>query len=187
MRKRNVTSPSPVTDGKHVWVVTGTTTVTAFDMQGNKVWSPTSRKDYGNLRLNWGYASSPLLLDGKLIIEVLQGYGEAGSYVVAFNGATGKELWKKERPTDAIRESPDAYTTPALLVVDGKKQFVINGGDYVTGHDAETGAEIWPPGLNPRRNQNYRIISSVTVKDGIIFAPSRQRPLLALRAGEKAT
>src|SRR4051812_1619919 len=183
-RKQDLSSPSPVTDGKHVWVVTGTTTVTAYDMEGTKLWSRNLRKDYGNLRLNWGYASSPLLLDGKLIIQVLQGYGEGGSYVVAFDGITGKELWKKERPTDAIRESPDAYTTPALLVVDGKKQFVINGGDYVTGHDAETGAEIWrAAGLNPRRNQNYRIISSVTVKDGMIFAPTRQRPLLALRAG----
>jgi outer membrane protein assembly factor BamB len=166
--------------------VTGTTTVTAFDMEGTKVWSRNLRKDYGNLRLNWGYASSPLLLDGKLIIEVLQGYGEGGSYVVAFDALTGKEVWKKERPTDAIRESPDAYTTPALMVVDGKKQFVINGGDYVTAHDAETGTEVWrAAGLNPRRAQNYRIISSVTVKDGMIFAPTRQRPLLALRAGGK--
>jgi outer membrane protein assembly factor BamB len=185
-RKQNMTSPSPVTDGKHVWVVTGTTTVTAFDMEGTKLWSHNLRKDYGNLRLNWGYASSPLLLDSKLIIQVLQGYGEGGSYVVAFDGATGKQLWKKERPTDAIRESPDAYTTPALLVADGKKQFVINGGDYVTAHDAESGSEIWrAAGLNPRRNQNYRIISSVIVKDGMIFAPTRQRPLLALRAGGK--
>jgi outer membrane protein assembly factor BamB len=105
-RKQNMTSPSPVTDGKHVWVVTGTTTVTAYDMVGTQIWSHNLRKDYGNLRLNWGYASSPLLLDGKLIIQVLQGYGEGGSYAVAFDGATGKQLWKKERPTDAIRESP---------------------------------------------------------------------------------
>jgi outer membrane protein assembly factor BamB len=185
-RKQNLSSPSPVTDGKHVWVVTGTTTVTAYDMAGEKLWSRNLRKDYGNLRLNWGYASSPLLLDGKLIIQVLQGYGEGGSYVVAFDGLTGKELWKKERPTDAIRESPDAYTTPALLIVDGKKQFVINGGDYVTAHDADSGTEIWRAGgLNPRRNQNYRIISSVTLKDGMVFAPTRQRPLLAIRAGGK--
>jgi outer membrane protein assembly factor BamB len=160
--------------------------VTAYDMEGAKIWSHNLRKDYGNLRLNWGYASSPLLLDGKLIIQVLQGFGEGGSYVVAFDGVTGKQVWKKERPTDAIRESPDAYTTPALLIADGKKQFVINGGDYVTAHDADTGSEIWRAGgLNPRRNQNYRIISSVTVKDGMIFAPTRQRPLLALRAGGK--
>jgi outer membrane protein assembly factor BamB len=142
------------------------------------------RDDYGNFALNWGYASSPILVDGKLIIEVLQGFGAGGSYLVAFDGATGKEIWKKERKTDAIRESPDAYTTPALLVYEGKKQIVVNGGDYVTANDAGSGEEIWrASGLNPRRNQNYRIIASVTVKDGMIFAPTRVKPLLALRAG----
>jgi outer membrane protein assembly factor BamB len=123
-------------------------------------------------------------VDGKLIIEVLQGFGDGGSYLVAFDGATGKEIWKKERKTDAIRESPDAYTTPALLAHEGKKQIVVNGGDYVTGTDAVSGEEVWrASGLNPRQSQNYRIISSVTVKDGMIFAPTRVKPLLALRPG----
>lgn len=183
-RKQNMSSPSPVTDGKHVWVVTGTTTVTCFDWEGQKVWTRNLRKDYGNLKLNWGYASSPLLADGKLIVEVLQGFGEGGSYVAAFDSMTGKELWKKDRPTDAPSESPDAYTTPALLVAGGKKQFVVSGGDYVTGHDLETGTEVWrAAGLNPRKNRNYRIIASPAVKDGMIFAPTRVKPLLALKAG----
>jgi outer membrane protein assembly factor BamB len=183
-RKQNATSPSPVTDGKSIWVVTGNASVTALDMEGKKIWSRNLRDDYGKFALNWGYASSPILVDGKLIIEVLQGFGAGGSYLVAFDGATGKEIWKKERKTDAIRESPDAYTTPALLVHDGKKQIVVNGGDYVTANDAITGDEVWrASGLNPRRNQNYRIIASVTVKDGMIFAPTRVKPLLALRAG----
>jgi outer membrane protein assembly factor BamB len=164
--------------------VTGNGVIKALDMEGKKIWSRNLRDDYGKFALNWGYASSPILVDGKLIIEVLQGYGEGGSYLVALDGATGKQIWKTERKTDAIRESPDAYTTPALLTYEGKKQIVVNGGDYVTGTDALSGEELWrEPGLNPRRNQNYRIIASVTVKDGMIFAPTRVKPLLALRAG----
>ena len=63
---------------------------------------------------------------------------------------------------------------------------VVLGGDYVTGHDAETGAEVWRSGgLNPRRSPNYRIVPSPTVRDGMIFAPTRQTPLLALKAGGK--
>src|SRR5207249_2216987 len=61
---------------------------------------------------------------------------------------------------------------------------VVSGGDYVTGHDPATGAEIWrAAGLNPRKAPNYRIIASPVVKDGMIYASTRQRPLLALRAG----
>jgi outer membrane protein assembly factor BamB len=184
-RKQNCSSPSPVTDGKHVWVVTGTGAVAAFDFDGKQLWKRNIQRDYGNFGLNWGYASSPLLLDGKLIIEVLHGNNtDDPSYLVAFDGMTGKEVWRKERPTDAVRESPDAYTTPALLKVNGKSQIVVSGGDYVTAHDPATGEEIWrASGINPNRDPNYRIIASPIVADGMIFAPTRRKPLVALRAG----
>ena len=184
-RKQNNTSPSPVTDGNHVWVVTGTGVVTAFDMNGNEKWKFNLQREYGNFGLNWGYASSPLLHDGKLIIEVLHGMRtDDPSYVVALDSSTGREVWRRERPTDAPSESPDAYTTPALLVHNGQTQIVISGGDYVTGHSPATGEEIWrAAGLNPRKSSNYRIVASPVVVDGMIYAPTRQRPLLALRAG----
>jgi outer membrane protein assembly factor BamB len=125
------------------------------------------------------------LHNGKLIIQVLHGNDtDEPSYVVALDSVTGQEIWRQERPTDARAESPDAYTTPALLTVDGRDQIVISGGDYVTGHDVATGKEIWRAGgLNPEKARNYRIIASPVVADGMIYAPTRNRPLLALRAG----
>jgi outer membrane protein assembly factor BamB len=106
------------------------------------------------------------------------------SYILRIDAATGKTVWRVERPTNAIRESPDSYTTPALLEYDGKKEIVITGGDVVTGHDLETGKELWrSDGLNPENNANYRIVASPVVMNGIIYAPSRERPLLALKAG----
>lgn len=183
--KQNAASPSPVTDGKHVWVVTGTGAVTAFTLDGKEVWKRNIQKDYGKFGLNWGYASSPLLYKGRLIIQVLHGNNtDDPSYVVSLDSLTGKELWRVERPTDAIRESPDAYTTPAVLTTDGKTQIVISGGDYVTGHDHETGKEVWrASGLNPQKQPNYRVVASPVIVAGMIYAPSRRRPLIALRAG----
>ena len=67
---------------------------------------------------------------------------------------------------------------------DGKTQIVITGGDCVTGHDPDTGREIWRAnGLNPGRRGNYRIVASPVVIGDMIYAPTRQRPLLALAAG----
>ena len=185
--KHNSSSPSPVTDGRLVWVVSGNGMVRCFDFAGNEKWNLDVPAKFGKFGHNHGYGSSPLLLDGKLIIEVLHGMRtDDPSYVLALNAADGKVLWRVERPTDAINESPDAYTTPAVLEVAGKKQLVVSGGDYVTGHDAETGAEIWrSAGLNPRKARDYRIVPSPTVRDGMIFAPTRKVPLLALRAGGK--
>ncbi len=185
--KHNSSSPSPVTDGRHVWVISGNGVIRCYDFAGNEKWTLDVPGKFGKFGHNHGYGSSPVLLDGKLIIEVLHGMKtDDPSYLLALNAADGKVLWRVERPTDALYESPDAYTTPAVLEVGGKKQLVVSGGDYVTGHDAETGAEIWrSAGLNPQKKRDYRIVPSPTVRDGMIFAPTRKVPLLALKAGGK--
>lgn len=184
-RKQNMSSPTPVTDGKRVWVMTGTGIVKAFDFDGRELWVRDIQKDYGRFGINHGYASSPLLHDGDLFIPVLHGMlTDDPSYLLRLDGDTGRTRWRVERPTDAIRESPDAYTTPALLRHGGRTEIVINGGDYVTGHDPETGREVWRAGgLNPQNNPMYRIISSTVVHDGIIYVPTRRGPLQAFRAG----
>jgi outer membrane protein assembly factor BamB len=186
-RKQNDASPSPVTDGKHVWVVTGTGVVAAFDMQGTQVWKKDLQQDYGTFGLNWGYASSPLLYGDALIVEVLHGMRtDDPSYIVSLDAQSGKVNWRQERPTDAQRESPDAYTTPVLLEHGGEDQIVISGADYVTGHDPETGKEIWrAAGLNPLNRPNYRVVGTPIINGDIIYAPTRKNPLLALRAGGK--
>jgi outer membrane protein assembly factor BamB len=126
-----------------------------------------------------------MLHQGKLIIQVLHGSHTAEpSYIVAFDALTGKPIWRQERRTDAVAECPDAYTTPALLGSGASAQIVISGGDYVTGHDPKTGKELWRAGgLNPQKRRNQRIVASPFVADGILYAPSRKTPLLALRPG----
>ena len=185
VRKQNMSSPSPVTDGRLVWVMAGTGVLKAFDVDGKQLWARDIQQEYGRFGLNWGYASSPLLHKGVLYVEVLHGMKtDDPSYVLAIDAATGKTRWRVERPTDAISESPDAYTTPALLRYDNKEEIVVSGGDYVTGHDLATGAELWRAGgLNPNKDRNYRVVASPFVAGGMIFVSSRVRPLIALRAG----
>ena len=184
-RKQNMSTPSPVTDGQHVYVMTGTGIFTAFDFEGNQQWRRDIQQDYGRFGLNWGYASSPLLFEDALFVQVLHGMRtDDPSYVLRIDKKTGQTLWRVERPTDAIVESPDSYATPALLQYDGQTEVVITGGDVVTGHDPETGEELWrADGLNPTNNRNYRIVASPVVADGLIYAPTRVRPLLALKPG----
>jgi outer membrane protein assembly factor BamB len=89
-----------------------------------------------------------------------------------------------ERPTAAVSESPDAYTTPLAVKVGGATEIVITGGDVATGHDPATGKELWRArGLNPTNDPYYRIVASPLAVKDVVVAPSRVRPLLALRAG----
>ena len=184
-RKQNMSSPSPVTDGQAVWVMTGVGVLKAFDLKGKELWARDIQKDYGEFGLNWGYASSPLLHDGDLYVQVLHGMKtDDPSYVMRVEGKTGKTLWRVERPTKAIQESPDSYTTPALLQYGKATEIVISGGDIVTGHDPASGKELWRmDGLNPDNNPFYRIIASPLVVGDIIIAPTREKPMLAIKAG----
>jgi outer membrane protein assembly factor BamB len=183
--KENMSSPSPVVDGTKVWVMTGTGIVKAFDFGGAELWTRDLQRDYGRFGLNYGYASSPLLHEGDLYVQVLHGMRtDDPSYLLRIDGVSGKTEWRVERPTRAIRESPDAYTTPALLPVQGRFEVVVSGGDAVTGHDPATGRELWRAnGLNPDNNPSYRLVASPIVAGATIYVPSRERPLLALRAG----
>ncbi len=185
-RKHNLTSPSPVTDGNHIWVLTGAGTLSCLDLEGNQVWQREIQQEYGYFGLNHGYASSPLLLNDRLYLQVLHGMKtDDPSYVFAVDKATGKTIWKVERPTDAESESPDNYSTPIVVEVKGKQQLVISGGDYVTGHDLASGREIWRMGgLNPNNNPAYRTIASSITTGGLVFTSStRGRPFIAFRPG----
>jgi len=186
--KHNMSSPSPVTDGEHVFVLTGTGIVKGFDFEGGELWSRDLQADYGEFGLNWGYASSPLLHDGALYIQVLHGMKtDEPSYVLALDPRDGSTRWKVDRPTDAPAESPDAYTTPLAVQRGGRTEIVVTGGDYVTGHDPETGEELWRAGgMNPGKEGNYRVIASPIAVGDLLVVPTRVKPfqVFRLQAGE---
>jgi len=185
INKQNMSSPSPVTDGKNVYVMTGIGVLKGFDFSGNELWMREIQKDYGRFGLNWGYASSPLLYEDSLYVQVLHGMKTHDpSYVLRLDKKTGKTVWRVIRPTDAVRESPDSYTTPTLLRYGNHVEIVVSGGDCVTGHDPGTGEELWrATGFNPDKNPNYRIVASPVVYDDVVYVPTRVRPLIAFRAG----
>lgn len=185
-RKQNSASPSPITDGKHVWVMTGNGKFACFTFAGQEVWKRDIQADYGRFGLNHGYASTPLLHGDRLYVQVLHGMKtDDPSYVFAVDKNTGKTIWKVERPTDAKSESPDNYATPQIAKVGTGEQLIISGADYVTGHDLNSGKELWRlAGFNPTDNRANRTIASSVVIDGNVFTTStRGRPFIGFKAG----
>jgi outer membrane protein assembly factor BamB len=183
--KQNMSSPSPVTDGETVWVMTGTGILKAFGFEGQELWSRDIQAEYGLFGLNWGYASSPLLFGDSLYVQVLHGMTtDDPSYLLRIDKRSGQTIWRVERPTQAVFESPDAYTTPGLLLHDGSTEIIISGGDAVTGHDPETGKELWRATvLNPNDDKTQRIVASPLIGDGMIYVFGKRGPVIALRPG----
>ena len=84
----------------------------------------------------------------------------------------------------AIRESPDSYTTPTLAATAKGLELVITGGDSATGHDLASGRELWRVnGFNPTNNPYFRVVASPVVAGGLIYVPTRVKPLMAIRPG----
>jgi len=184
-RKHNMSSPSPVTDGKSVFIMTGTGVLKGFDFNGNPLWTRNIPKDYGQLGMNFGYGSSPLLYRESLYIQVLHGmFTDDPSYVLRINSKNGQTAWKKERNTDAVHESPDSYSTPTVVNTDRGIELIVTGGDCVTGHNLENGKELWRiNGFNPNNSRNYRVVASPVAMKDLVYVPTRVKPLMAIRPG----
>jgi outer membrane protein assembly factor BamB len=193
--RNNMTSPSPITDGKTVWAMYGTGDLAAFDFSGKELWTRHLGQEYGRFSIQWLYGSSPMLYKNRLYIEVLQRCEnpekpapepntshELESFVLCLDPATGKNIWKHFRPTDAERESQEAYTTPMPSECSGGTEIVIAGGDYVTGQDAKTGAELWRAGglRNYEHLGDARLVVTPLVVDGmVIVSGAKRNPMLA--------
>jgi len=187
-------SPSAITDGKTVWFYFGTGELAAFDFAGTPRWRRNIATDHGPFEILWNYGATGLLYGGKLYVPVIHGAmrarGPAGgkSFLLCIDPATGKDLWKRPRPSAAPAEAKQAYTTPIPFEAAGRKCVLLTGADHVTAHDPATGEETWrSPNYNPRKDRNYRTVVSPVVADGrvAVCPPRGARVLYAASVGAK--
>jgi outer membrane protein assembly factor BamB len=196
--RSNMTSPSPVTDGKVVVAMYGTGDLAAFDLDGKELWKRNLGAEGGKFAIMWLYGSSPTIYEGNLYVQVLQttpvpeGYTHArdgketrDSFLLCVDPATGKDIWKQIRKSEARMESKESYATPTPFEGPNGKEILVLGGDCITGHDAKTGAEIWRAGgLNPKNDPYWRIVPSPVAGGGVILASAPKRdPVYAFKAG----
>ena len=198
-RRSNYAAPSPVTNGQLVFFFYSTGLLICYDMDGNRIWSRNIQDDYGTFAFLWTFSSSPTLYRGKLYFQVLQrdvpvsGRGLAGqknrSYILAMDPKTGKTLWQQFRPSKAVAESREAFSTPIPAALGGKEQLLVIGGDVITGHDLQTGKELWRWGTwNPNRTGHWRLVPSPVAGAGIALACGpKNAPIFAIRPNAAGT
>ncbi len=197
--QNDLSSPSPITDGKKVIFYYGTGDLAAFDLEGKPLWSRGISKDHGAFNMLWLYGSTGLLYKDKLYIPVLHrdvsvgnwngakgGEKTAPSYLLAIDPETGKDLWKQIRPTDAKAESHESYATPIPREGKDRTEIMVIGGDCVTAHDPQTGAELWRcGGWNPQKVTHWRLVPSVCIAGDLVIAtsPKNSGYAFAIRPG----
>ena len=125
-------SPSPVTDGKRVYVFFGDFGLLAYGFDGAESW----RLPLGPFNNINGHGSSPILVDNLLVLLCDQ---DTGSYLLAADKETGRVKWKAERP-----HVTRSYTTPAVLrPARGAAEVIVPGSHELAGYDAGSGEKLW--------------------------------------------
>jgi outer membrane protein assembly factor BamB len=174
-------SPSPCTNGKNVWAFMSTGDLGCFDFAGNEIWKKDLEADYGKLDVPFAFSSTPVLDGDRLYFQLIH---SGGALVVALDGATGKEIWKVERPSDARAECEHSYASPIMYRDNEQKFLITHGADYAIAHDLKDGHELWRVGgLNVGRyNPTLRFVATPVAVPGLIVVPSAKNgPVLGIK------
>lgn len=175
--KSSQANSTPATDGQTLVAILGSEGLFAFDLDGRKLW----QKDLGLLDpgffsrpdSQWGYGSSPILAEGKVIVQVDR---HEKSYLAAFDAHTGEELWK------VARDERPVWATPTYHDGHGRKELIVMGGYHIRGYRLEDGQEIWRFGDDGQVKTPTPFVAG----DRIILAGGyRARPIFAIDAGGK--
>ncbi len=198
-------SPTPITDGQHVWVVFGSGIAACYDVEGNRVWARFVEKPPNA----WGTSNTPVLVDGKLILHL--------DAMRALDPLTGEEIWSQAEArwnwgtswVHEIEDTPLIITSsgdivratdgeivasvPSNLawgsgpfVEDGVLYYIDSQGKNATSKAwalPETLEEPFEPELlwevEPNKNRYY---ASPIIEDGLIYAVTRHNVLSCIEA-----
>src|SRR5215213_406537 len=128
---------TPTWDQGRVYALGATGELRCLDANtGAVIWGKNILSENGARNLPWAMAASPLIVDDKVI--VLPG-GANGKSVVAYNKMTGAPVWK-------VLDDPQAYVSPMLVDLAGRRQIVIVSASRVVGLAPENGSLLWSYG-----------------------------------------
>ena len=136
--KSSHASSTAATDGKHVVAFFGSEGLYCYDFDGNLLW----KRDFGVLdsswytmpEAQWEFGSSPIIHEGKVIIQVDV---QENSFIAALDITNGETIWKTDR------DEVPTWSSPAIHVGTDKTQVVVNGYKHMGSYDFKTGEPIW--------------------------------------------
>lgn len=166
--KNGHASGTPATDGRHIYAFLGNHGLLALDMNGKQVW----HQALGPFNASHGTAGSPLLYKDRVIMYQDQ-RAPGGSFIGAFDAATGKPIWRTQR------QETVGWGTPIAIRAGDRDEIIVSSMRRVYAYNPDTGAELWSAGGNL-----FEVIPTPVVGDGMVFASSgRAGPTLAIKPG----
>jgi outer membrane protein assembly factor BamB len=143
------------TDGQHVYVYFGSAGLLAYDFEGKEQW----RHPLPPPMVEFGTGTSPIVA-GELVILVCD--QDQGSFLLALDKRTGKQVWRTERP-----EFRRGFATPFLWQHETGEELVVPGSIWLRSYNLKDGTERWS------YSGTSRVANSTpTSGDGLLFSAS---------------
>lgn len=195
----NSASPSPSTDGEHVWCFFGNGILACYDKDGNETWKFDVQERYGKFDIQFGMTTTPILFGDHLYMQLIHGTW-GGPYkvgkVIKLNKLDGSEVWAVDRPSQAEDECKHSYASAVMYEDPERKFLVTHGADCTVGYSLDDGHELWrldglngPSQFNKRDYDNtFRLVASPGVAPGTVVVPTAKGgPVVALKVDEELT
>lgn len=147
-------TPTTCTDGERVYAYFGSFGVLAYDFAGNEVW----QRPFERLPIQYGTASSPIIADGKLILQ--RDGDSANAQLIALEPATGKTVWEIPRPLAGA-----CYSTPMVWQHDGIEELIVQGKGRVAAYGLDGSGPHWWV-----RGWGFTAVTTPVAGDGVLLA-----------------
>jgi outer membrane protein assembly factor BamB len=151
---------TPTLSNGRVYTFGGTGIVNALDASnGAVIWSHNAAAETGMKTPDWGFASSPLVVDDSVVVAV-------SGQLAAYDAATGARRW-----TGPARGT--SYSSPHLATIDGVKQVLILSSDGLASFAPGDGKLLWEhawkgyPIVQPALTAEGDVLISVTDSSGL--------------------
>lgn len=169
-RKNTYASSTTASDGRFIYAFFESAGLYAYEFDGTPAW----QVSLGNIiKAGLGPGSSPILHEDVIILQCDQEMGD-GSFIVALNRFTGKEVWRAER------RSRRSWATPLIVRTPQRAELITSAAEVTIAYDPTTGRELW------RANGvDSHPIPSFVAGHGLVFATagSQAKRALAIRVG----
>lgn len=122
---------TPASDGKRIIAMFSGNDLLCFDLEGKLLWYRPLGLENPDVIVSVGMAASPLILDGKVIVQC---QSNTRSFAEALNIETSETIWKTERPKGQGWSSPTVF-----IRKDGSKLLVFQDRTGCFIHDPADG------------------------------------------------
>jgi outer membrane protein assembly factor BamB len=171
--KSNLAVNTPAVTDEALYVAFGNADIARYSHDGKLSWVRRYLADFGDPKMAWGYAISPLVTNDAVVFP--WDHHKGPCFLIGLDQRTGEIAWKKERPIGT------AHATPLLVEHHGQKDILVPGKHRLTAFDVKTHAELWRYGEG-EGPYNGEIISSPVYGDATVFCQLwRQSHIHAIR------